>query len=197
MTNLSLPSDPRGWVPRHTVAEWFQMKGVCRATGLWRSSFIVANSHFPSLANPLLVAKDGSASPDYPSTSCNWRRAARWRRHFFSPQNFRAPAKAVQSHVRARAPQREASVRLHYQMTPQASASFQCQQQSLQTSHKNTSQPVRAGQRYKQAHQREKQVHFQMLSTHMSGYTSADMWLVSESKTDPSLIALGPKKNVY
>lgn len=119
MTNLSLPSDPRSWVPRHTVAEWFQMKGVCRATGLWRSSFIAANSHFPSLANPLLVAKDGSAAPDYPYKSCNWRWAARWRRHFFSPQTFRAPAKAVQSHVRARAPQREASVRLHYQMTPQ------------------------------------------------------------------------------
>lgn len=29
MTNLTLPSDLCGYVPRHTVAEWFQMEEVC------------------------------------------------------------------------------------------------------------------------------------------------------------------------
>ncbi len=34
MTNLSLPSDPQSSVPRHTVAEWFQMEGVCGRRGV-------------------------------------------------------------------------------------------------------------------------------------------------------------------
>lgn len=34
MTNLTLPSDPQSQIPRHTVAEWFQMDGVCSRKGI-------------------------------------------------------------------------------------------------------------------------------------------------------------------
>lgn len=87
------------------------MKGVCRTTGLWCSSFIAANSHFPLL-------------PQWPRTGVFLviHSEAVFDFEALNEADISFPCKTL-GHLRKlfspSAPQRETSVRLHYQMTLQ------------------------------------------------------------------------------
>lgn len=57
MTNLALHSDPQSQIPRHTVAEWFQMDGVCGRKGVTVTSSLLRFRGFSCISAPASASK--------------------------------------------------------------------------------------------------------------------------------------------
>lgn len=57
MINLALPSDPQSQIPRHTVADWFQMDGVCGRKGITVTSSLLRFPGFSCISAPATASK--------------------------------------------------------------------------------------------------------------------------------------------